>query len=224
MTSGALARRSFDDLVAEAAQFHGHLCPGVVLGVRMTLAGCAALGMACPRDAGKRLVVIVEIDRCATDAIQALTGVSLGKRTLKHLDFGKMAATFVDTAARTAVRVAARDQARAEAGAWAPGEPDPRRAQLVAYQLMPEDTLLRVEPVAILPGLLDRRRSRVTCELCGEDVSYQRELQMGGRLLCRACAGEAYYMPLGAAAATALGRGEGHHDPRHADPTLPARG
>jgi formylmethanofuran dehydrogenase subunit E len=61
-----------------------------VLGVRMTLAGCRALGFEHPRQAGKRLVVFVEIDRCATDAIQALTGVSLGKRTLKHVDHGKM--------------------------------------------------------------------------------------------------------------------------------------
>ena len=64
------------------------------------------------RAAGKRLVVLVEIDRCATDAIQALTGVSLGKRTLKHVDYGKMAATFVDTASGRAVRVAAREDAR----------------------------------------------------------------------------------------------------------------
>jgi len=56
-------------------------------------------------------VVFVEIDRCATDAIQALTGVSLGKRTLKHLDYGKMAATFVNLARGTAVRVVARDAA-----------------------------------------------------------------------------------------------------------------
>lgn len=201
----SLATRPLDELVAEAVRFHGHLCPGVVLGVRMTLAGCGALGLDEPWRAGKRLVVIVEIDRCATDAIQALTGVSLGKRTLKHVDFGKMAATFVDTVAGAAVRVAARDQARAEAGAWAPGETDPRRAQRIAYGLMPEHVLLRVEPVAILPGLLDRRRSRVTCAACGEDVSYQRERWVAGRPLCRACAGEAYCVPLDGAPAARTG-------------------
>jgi formylmethanofuran dehydrogenase subunit E len=79
-----LRERSFDDLLAEAVRFHGHLCPGQVLGVRMALAGCRAVGLEEPRRAGKGLVVFVEIDRCATDAIQVLTGVSLGKRTLKH--------------------------------------------------------------------------------------------------------------------------------------------
>ena len=94
MCAASILERPFDDLLREAVAFHGHLCPGQVLGVRMTIAGCRALGFEHPRQAGKRLVVLVEIDRCATDAIEALTGVSLGKRTLKHVDHGKMAATF----------------------------------------------------------------------------------------------------------------------------------
>lgn len=77
--------RAFDELLAEAVSFHGHACPGQVLGVRMTQAGCREVGVPHPRAAGKSFLVIVEIDRCATDAIEALTGVSLGKRTLKHL-------------------------------------------------------------------------------------------------------------------------------------------
>src|SRR3989304_10086580 len=100
--------RAFDELLAEAIAFHGHLCPGQVLGVRMTMAVCRALGVEEPKSMRKCLVVFVEIDRCATDAIQALTGCSLGKRTLKHLDYGKMAATFVNVSSGDAVRVAAR--------------------------------------------------------------------------------------------------------------------
>jgi len=96
VTEIPLSERSFDDLLDEAVRFHGHMCPGQVLGVRMTLAGCREIGLERPRSTGKGLVVLVEIDRCATDAIQALTGVSLGKRTLKHLDYGKAAATFAN--------------------------------------------------------------------------------------------------------------------------------
>jgi formylmethanofuran dehydrogenase subunit E len=188
-----LAGRSFDDLLAEAVRFHGHLCPGQVLGVRIALAGCRELGLDDPRRAGKRLVVFVEIDRCATDAIQALTGVSLGKRTLRHLDYGKMAATFVDAVTGGAVRVVARDEARALAAEWAPGEVDPRRAQVAAYRAMPEALLLRLEPVAIRPGWLDRRRVRVFCAACGEGINYEREVRARGEILCRACAGETYY-------------------------------
>jgi formylmethanofuran dehydrogenase subunit E len=132
----AIGERSFDDLLGDAVAFHGHLCPGQVLGARMTQAGCREAGIPDPRAVGKGLVVIVEIDRCATDAIQALTGVSLGKRTLRHLDFGKMAATFVNRESDIAVRIAARETARQGAARLVPSEGDPRRAQIRAYRDM----------------------------------------------------------------------------------------
>jgi formylmethanofuran dehydrogenase subunit E len=194
----ALGEQPFGDLLEAAVRFHGHLCPGQVLGVRMALAGCRELGIDRPRSMGKRLVVFVEIDRCATDAIQALTGVSIGKRTLKHLDYGKMAATFADVETGRAVRVVAREDARVRAGEWAPGIANARQAQIAAYRVMPEPELLVITPVAIVPGWLDRRRVRVSCEACGEGVNYEREVLAGGRTLCRPCAaGERYYAELG---------------------------
>jgi len=190
-----LAERTFDELFGDAVRFHGHLCPGQVLGIRMALAGCREVGIERPRSAGKRLVVFVEIDRCATDAIQAVTGVSLGKRTLKHVDYGKMAATFVDVVGGSAVRVVARDDARQAASEWAPHEPEPRRAQVAAYRRMPEPLLLRIERVTVNPGWLDRRRVRVRCDRCGEGINYDREVTFTGRTLCRACAEGSYYAP-----------------------------
>lgn len=74
----------------EAVALHGHLCAGQVLGVRLAMAGCRAVGVDNPMES-KRLLVYVEIDRCATDAIQTVTGCKLGKRTLKYLDYGKIA-------------------------------------------------------------------------------------------------------------------------------------
>ena len=192
MRPPSILERPFDDLLHEAVAFHGHLCPGQVLGVRMTIAGCRALGFEHPRQVGKRLVVLVEIDRCATDAIEALTGVSLGKRTLKHVDHGKMAATFVDTFTGAAVRVAAREEARELARLAAPSEPDLRRAQTTAYRTLAEPGLLKLEAVTVDPAWLARRRVRVTCAACGEGVNYQREIRDGDRTLCRACAGDRY--------------------------------
>ena len=89
---------------------------------------------------------------------------------------------------------------RARVPDWADVEPDPRRAQAAAYRVMPEPLLLRIEPVAIGPGWLDRRRARVTCATCGEDVNYQREIVRDGLTLCRPCAGDAYYVPAPAVA------------------------
>lgn len=179
--------RPFDKLLTDAVAFHGHLCPGQVLGVRMVIEGCLALGIDEPKTMGKSLVVVVEIDRCATDAIQSVTGCSLGKRTLRFLDYGKMAATFVSVAARQAVRVVARDDARGRAGEYAPGVTDPREAQLLAYRMMPAVELLSARPAVVLPEWLDRRRVRVFCQFCEEGVSYGREVVSDGLTLCRPC-------------------------------------
>jgi formylmethanofuran dehydrogenase subunit E len=140
------------------------------------------------------LVVFVEIDRCATDAIEAVTGVSLGKRTLKFLDYGKMAATFVRVDTGFAVRVAAREEARDLARRYAPGGHDLRAAMLEAYRMMPEAELFATEEVRVQPGWLDRRRVRVPCHRCGEGINYEREVQVNGLVLCRPCAGEAYFV------------------------------
>ncbi len=159
------------------------------------MAGCRALGIDDPKGMHKNLVIFVEIDRCATDAVQAVTGCSLGKRTLKHLDYGKMAATFVNVTTGRAVRVVARDDARERAGLYAPGVEDPRKAQIAAYRAMPEAELLRLNPVVVRPGWLDRQRIRVACQLCGEGVNYGREVVSDGLTLCRSCFAGGYYLP-----------------------------
>lgn len=174
----------------EAAAFHGHLCPGQVLGVRMALAGLDALRV--PADP-HRLHVTVEIDRCATDAIMAVTHCTPGKRALRILDFGKMAATFVDTRSGGAVRVLAREDARTRAAEWAPSGLAPRHQQAVAYRRMPLDALLEVTWVTATAP--DRERPpRQVCASCGETVNFGRVERCGEAVLCRPCAGyEAYY-------------------------------
>lgn len=174
-----------------AARAHGgHACPGIVLGTRLALAGAAGLGIDIP-DTRKRLVVAVETDRCAVDAIQALTGCRPGKRTLRLLDYGKLAATFYDLANRRALRISVRGDVRANV-LVRPGE-DPSAAQIRAYSTMPCDQLLsmmsapfEVDPLD-LPGKPSRR---VTCLRCGEEVSDGREVtnEIGDH--CRPCAAE----------------------------------
>ena len=186
----------FEALLEEAVAFHGHLCPGQVLGVRMAIAGCRALGIDEPKAAGKALAVFVEINRCAADALQSVTGCSLGRRNLWHLDYGKMAATFADLPAARAVRVVARDDARERVAHYVPGIRDARRAQTQGCRLMPDAELFALAPVAILPGWLDRRRGRVVCGRCGEGVNYGRETWAEGTVLCRPCAGDRYCVAL----------------------------
>jgi formylmethanofuran dehydrogenase subunit E len=183
-------------LLAEAGRQHGHLCPGQVLGVRMAIAACDRLGIADPKSS-KRLVVFVETDRCGTDAVQTVTGCTLGKRTLKFVDYGKLAATFVDTETGRAVRVSALESSREAARRFAPEESDRHQAQMRGYKVLADDELLSFEEVHVelsendLPG---SPRSRTICAICQEGVNDNREETVGGRVLCRACAGHSYYV------------------------------
>jgi len=181
--------RDFQTLLRDASERHGHLCAGQVLGVRMALRGLNELGVDTDREP-KRVLAWVEIVRCATDAIATVTGCSLGKRTLKFLDYGKMAATFVDMQTQRAIRVVALDSARERARVYAPSDMERHQAELVAYRHMPDEELLRVHEVRVaisefdLPGPPKRR---VTCARCGEGVNDGREVIRDGETLCRAC-------------------------------------
>jgi formylmethanofuran dehydrogenase subunit E len=188
--------KSLEEFLALAAQAHGHMCPGQVLGVRMAMLGLRQLGFDDPVKHRKRLVTYVEIDRCATDAVSLVTGCRLGKRSLKFVDYGKVAATFVDTETQRAVRVVARDDSRAKAKSMFPELAEESKRQLEAYKVMDDAELFVVQTVEVnlnpqdLPG---RPRSRVPCEQCGEGINDGRERRMHGRVLCRSCAGESYY-------------------------------
>ncbi len=181
--------RSFEDLLQETSMIHGHHCAGQILGVRMALLGCRAVGIDEPRGC-KKLIVYAEIDRCATDAVQAVTGCSLGKRTLKFLDYGKMAVTFVNTETRQAVRILAKDDARELVPQYVKDAANSRDAQKQAYRIMPEAALFAVKPAAVeigpqeMPGY---RGKRIPCAECGEGINFNREVELGGRTLCIPC-------------------------------------
>src|SRR5271157_2758019 len=93
--------------LAKAKELHGDICAGLVMGTRISLAGMRALNL----DTAARnrdLIVFVEVDRCMTDAVQAVTGRSLGHRNLKYVDYGKFAAVLYDSSSHRAVRVSPR--------------------------------------------------------------------------------------------------------------------
>lgn len=190
----------FEALLQESVKIHGHLCPGQVLGVRMALYGLRKIGIGDPRGKDrKKIYLFVEIDRCATDALQSVTGCSLGHRTMKFVDHGKMAATFVNLETGDAVRVVAKEEAREKAKDYVSGIEDKYKRQLEAYKIMPEDELFIHESVRVsippedMPG---RPLSRVQCEMCGEYVQDKREIEEEGRVLCRACARSGYFEAL----------------------------
>jgi formylmethanofuran dehydrogenase subunit E len=190
--------KTLEEYLELAAKVHGHICAGQVLGVRLAMMGLRELGIEDPLKEPKRLITFVEIDRCATDAVSLVTGCRLGKRALKYVDFGKVAATFVDLHTGRAIRIVAKESSKQRAKEIFP-ELDKERGQQQAYRLMPEDELFEEQWVRVrldekdLPGY---RGPRVVCAKCGEGINFGRERLVNGKPLCRACAGESYYQPL----------------------------
>jgi formylmethanofuran dehydrogenase subunit E len=166
----------------------------------MAMLGCQLLGIDDPAHDKKRLLVYVEIDRCMADAIAAVTGCRLGKRTLKHMDYGKCACTFVDTSMGRAVRISARDDARDHVWSYVTPGIDKDTAQREAYKIMPDEELFVVQEVRVnipdhdRPG---RPISRVVCAVCGEGINDRREMELNGLILCRACTQGSYYHHIG---------------------------
>ena len=193
-----LADRRLPALLEQCAALHTHLCPRQVLGVRMGLLGGRLLRLDVPQT-GKRLLAFVETDGCAADGVAVATGCTVGHRTLRVIDYGKVAVTLVDSQTERAFRIAPSPHSRALASVHAPDARSRWQAQLLAYQIMPDEELLIAQPVTLrvsLEALLSKPGRRVTCEACGEEIINEREVVHEGTVLCRACAGDRYYDPL----------------------------
>jgi formylmethanofuran dehydrogenase subunit E len=162
----------------------------------MAMLGLKSIGIDDPIKSAKRLMTFVEIDRCMTDAVGLVTGCRLGKRSLKYLDYGKVAATFMDLETERAVRIVARDDSRTKAQTMFPEIAKPYERQVQAYKVMDDSDLFNLEVVRVKIGpddLPGRPRSRAVCEECSEGINDHREQVVDGRVLCRSCSGQSYY-------------------------------
>jgi formylmethanofuran dehydrogenase subunit E len=188
--------KSLEDLLHETAALHDHLCPRQVLGVRTGLLAAHFLRLDLPQS-DKRLFAFVETDGCYADGLSVSTGCALGHRTLRLVDYGKVAATLVDTRTGQALRIFPHPDARKHAIAHASNAPDRWHSQLEAYRTMPTCELLVVQPVSLtfsLTEIISRPGLRVECAICGEEIMNDRHVMLDGRPICRHCASlEPYY-------------------------------
>jgi formylmethanofuran dehydrogenase subunit E len=167
--------------------YHGHICAGIALGTKMTLATMKELGLD-PDVKNKNLIVYVESDRCMTDAVQIITGCSLGHRSLKHIDYGKFAATFVNLDTGKALRATIRESFDSK------GQIEEVCGEIAR---IPDKELVILQEVKVnipetdLPG---PPRERAYCSKCGERIVDGREINRDGIILCRACANGKYYL------------------------------
>ena len=182
-------------LLEISSQDHSHLCPRQILGVRLGLAGMNAVGFKVP-PSQKELLVITETDGCFVDGLSAATKCTVGHRTLRVEDYGKVAATFVNVKTGYAVRVAPVLDIRQRACNYASNEPRHYFAQMRAYQMMPDQEMFTISDAQLITSIeeiISRPGVRVNCDVCGEEIMNEREVKRDDSTLCRACAGNSYY-------------------------------
>lgn len=160
----------------------------------MGMYAAALLGLPLPQT-DKRVLTLIETDGCFADGVAVATGCELGHRTLRLVDYGKVAATFIDTQTGRAIRIVPTLDSREQAAKCA-GEGTSRwRGYLEAYQVMPYDLLFTAQEVALnfsVEAVMSKHGPRVTCARCGEEIINEREVIVDGEVLCRACAGDSY--------------------------------
>ncbi len=178
---------NFEFFLKKASDYHGHICAGIALGTKMSLAAMKALGLD-PATKNKNLIVYTEIDRCMTDAVQVITGCSLGHRSLKYIDYGKFAATYVNLDTGRALRASIKESFNSKG-------PIEEVVRTIAQTPDCEMVILQEVEIKIpetdLPG---SPREKAYCSVCGERVVDGREIKSGEKTLCRACAGTKYYI------------------------------
>lgn len=173
-----------DDL-KRALDFHGHLCPGLLIGWRAVRAASQALDLKPSQD--EELVAVVENDSCSVDAFQALLSTTFGKGNLKWLDYGKQVFTVIDRQAGKGVRVSFIGDRKKH---QKPDGSTDREAFMDVLFNAPQEELFEVRPVTPQPPQEAVIEPSVNCQRCGEPTQKSKMLEVAGQMLCRPCAAE----------------------------------
>jgi len=193
-----------EKMVLETVAFHGHMCPGLAIGIRAAEVALREIG---PHAHDEEVVAVVETDMCGVDAIQFLIGCTFGKGNLIHLDYGKNCFTIYRRSDGKGIRLVTKPDAFAE--------PDPEwealRSRLADESLtqeerdrfrqlrearsrqildIPLENLFEVKkPQGKIPSHA-RIMESVTCESCGEGVMETRTRRFMGKTVCIPCFNE----------------------------------
>lgn len=184
----------------QVVDFHGHLCPGLAMGVKVAEIALDEIG---PHAQDEEVVAVTETDMCAVDAVQFLTGCTYGKGNLIHRDVGKNAFSFYRRSDGKAIRVSSRPDGwqrdpeheelftRVRSGEASDDERarfrelhEARSRELLER---PPDELFEVKPVGGDPPAKARIHASVTCSGCGEKIMETRVRRLNGQELCEPC-------------------------------------
>ena len=185
----------------KCADFHGHICPGLAIGYRASLAGMDWLKE--NRSEDEEIVAIVETNACGADAVQVLTGCTFGKGNFFFKDYGKQVLTLISRKSGDGIRVALKNGAlelseehRSLMDKIRTGqatESEKKRFQVVHLEragdilTRPLDELFDVRPVNEPPPSKAVIEPSEPCEKCGEPTMASKLTYSGGKKLCGDC-------------------------------------
>jgi formylmethanofuran dehydrogenase subunit E len=188
---------------SDAAKFHGHICPGLTIGYIAAKAGIEEL--CADRDIDEELVTIVENDACGVDAVQVITGCTIGKGNLIFKDYGKQAFTFICRDSGKAVRVVLKadfdihaldpelETLRPKVMSGTAKESEElefRKRMNDISEIMrktPTEKMFDIKHVTVEIPQKARIFNSVKCSKCGEMLAESRARMQDGEIVCISC-------------------------------------
>jgi len=183
-------------IIKLATSLHGHLAPGIALGLRMSELALSHLNK---KKGDKHLIGISETSRCLADAVQAATGCTLGHGNALVENYGKLAITLADARTRKGVRVALRENATdfsslmnkwmLRLGKLTHDEEEKLSKELLNL----DENYFSICVVEINTGQNFENSGIISCSECGEFIPKSLTITKENAVYCMACGGKAYY-------------------------------
>ncbi|NVM35216.1 MAG: formylmethanofuran dehydrogenase [Candidatus Lokiarchaeota archaeon] len=165
------------ELMEKAVRFHGHICPGLAIGV---LAAKYVLEQGYDYSPNEELVAIVENDNCSVDALQAILGTTFGKGNLIHQDYGKNNFTFYDRRTEKGVKLSIKISKSSDKKLT--------RDEKIQFLLNSKpEGIFNIYEIDFTPPGLAQIEESVPCEICGELTMNSRLMTYNNSEMCIPC-------------------------------------
>lgn len=162
----------------KCVEFHGHQCPGLAIGFRACEIAMEEMNLKFSKD--EEIVCVTENDTCGVDAVQVITGCTLGKGNLIYRDTGKMAFSFFDRKNCTSIRLILKQFE---------GKASKEERQKFILEA-PKEAVFNVKlPQFEIPEKA-RLFNTIICEKCGEGAPEHKIRIVGNKKLCLDCFSE----------------------------------
>jgi formylmethanofuran dehydrogenase subunit E len=185
----------------ECIRFHGHLCPGIIYGYRVSKEAMRILEL--KRSGDEEIVAVCENDSCSVDALQIVLGTTSGKGNLIIKNYGKNAYTVISRKQNKAYRFSRKNFYRylgkekeefdvleeAVASGTATKEQKKRQKFLKSMDLLAKpfiDIFETKETEFVMPEYAELASSKA-CEKCGEMTMATKLKNLNGKEFCVPC-------------------------------------